>query len=172
VNLLKTAAAAAVVGLVLGGCAEVRDPISPEEARAEVIDAARDVRSSLDADVAEAKFRYESCNDQGEPPFRGVVDMGLWLPGVPHDEPVDPQRVIQSLTEHGWSSDSDFISHSPTLRKGAINIIVTVAHRPTAGKKIGAHVSVDVDGQCRDTFDHRTDHSILSVDVQKEIAQP
>jgi hypothetical protein len=170
-TLLKSAVAAAVIGLVLSGCAEVRDPISPEETRAEVIDAARDVRSILHGDVAEALFWYESCNDQGEPPFRGVVDMGLWMPGVPHDEPVDPQRVTQALTAHGWSTDSDFVSHSTTLRKGDVNIIVDVVPRPPAGKKIGAHVGVNVNGQCRDTFDHRTDHSVLQVDVQKEIEQ-
>jgi hypothetical protein len=172
-TLLKSSVvAAAVVGVGLSGCAEVRDPISPEQARAEVIDAARDVRTILHGDVTEARFWYESCNDQGEPPFRGVVDMSLWMPGVSHDEPVDPQRAIQTLTAHGWSTDSDFISHSPALRKGEITIVLTTVPPAPPGVGFHSHVGVNVRGQCRDTFDHRTDHSILWVDVQKEVERP
>jgi hypothetical protein len=171
-TLLKTAAAAAVIGLALSGCAEVREPISPEQARAEVIDSARDIVATLHADVAKAWFRYESCNDQGEPPFRSVVHLSLWLPGVAHGEPVDPQRVLHALTAHGWNTDPDLVSHAPALRKDDITIMVTVAPRPPAGKEIGAHVGVSVDGQCRDTFDHRTDHSVVPVDVKQEVEHP
>lgn len=165
----KSTVAAAITGLLLGGCTEVSDPITPEQARAEVIDAARDITAALHGEVAEALFRYESCNDQGEAPFRGVVQLILWEPGTPHTQAVDPQQVIQALTSHGWSTDSDFVSHSPTLRKGPINIIVDVTPPPPPGKTIGGHVGVDVNGQCRDTFDHRKDRSILSVDVSAEV---
>jgi hypothetical protein len=168
-SLTRIAAGAAVMGLALSGCAEVKDPITPEQARAEVMDAARDILNTLHGELTEARFHYESCNDQGEPPFRGLVRMAFWMPGVPHDQPVDPQRVIQPLTAHGWSTDSDFISHSPTLRKDNINIILTVVPRLPAVGKLNSHVGVDVAGQCRDTFDHRSNDSILSVDVHKEL---
>lgn len=170
-TLSKSVAAAAVFGFALSGCAEVTNPITPEQARAQVIDAARDVLTTLHGELTEALFSYESCNDQGEPPFRGVVNMSLWMPGVPHDQAVDPQRVIQPLTAHGWSTDSDFVSHSPTLRKDQINIIVTVVPPAPAGEKFNSHVGVQVDGECRDKFDHRTDHSILPVDVRNELQQ-
>lgn len=58
------------VGLV-GGCGEtVSHPISPLSARGQVVDAARDIVKALHAEVSEATFSYESCNDQGEAPFR------------------------------------------------------------------------------------------------------
>jgi hypothetical protein len=165
-----TAGAAAFVGLTLGGCADiVTDPLSPQQARAQVVDAARDIVTALHAELTEATFTYEPCNDQGEPPFRGVADVSFWMPGVPHDEPVNPHTVISALVADGWSSDSDFRSHAPTLRKNNVNIIVDVRPRPPAGRKINGHVGVDVDGQCRDTFDHRTDHSIVPVDISKEL---
>ena len=168
----RSAGAAAIVGLLLSGCAHtVLDPISPQQARAEVIDAARDIIITLHGEVTEALFSYESCNDQGDPPFRGVVNMAFWMPGVPHDQAVDPQRVISGLVADGWRTDSDFKSHSPTLRKGKINIILTVVPPPRPGEKFNSHVGVDVNGQCRDTYDHRTDHSILPVDVRKELQQ-
>lgn len=166
---VKYAAVPVITGALLSGCAEVPDPISPEQARSEVIDAARDITAILHAEVAEAKFRYESCNDQGEAPFRGVVQLILWLRGTPHNQTVDPDQVLRPLIANGWSTDSEFVSHSPTLQRGPINIIVDVTPTPPAGKTIGGHVGIGVNGQCRDTFDHRTDRSIVSVDVRDQI---
>ncbi len=165
----KCAATAAIFGVLLSGCAEVLDPMTPAATRAEVIDAARGILATLHGQLTEARFRYESCNDQGEPPFRGLVQMSFWLPGTPHDQPVAPRQVIQPLLAHGWSTDSDFLSHSPTLRKDRINVILTVVPQPPAGVSLNSHAGAEVAGQCRDTFDHRTDDSILSVDVQKEL---
>lgn len=172
IRLIRPSAVAVTASLALSACGGgeiVRDPITPEQARAEVIDAARDIATILHAEVAEAKFSYESCNDQGDPPFRGTVNLLLWMPGIPHNQPADPKTVIQSLTAHGWSANSNFVSHSPALRKDDINTIVTVAHPPPPGETLGAHVIAQVDGECRDTFDHRTNRSILPVDVQSEV---
>lgn len=168
---LRIAAAAVSVGLALSGCAEVRHPISPQQARAQVVDAARDIVDAVHGQVTEATFSYESCNDQGEPPFRGAAKVSFWVAGVPHDEPADPQAVIKALVADGWSTDSDFTSHSPTLRKGGVNIILTVPPRPPAGIPLKGHAWVDVDGECRDTSDHRTDGSIVPVDIANEIQQ-
>jgi hypothetical protein len=58
------------------------------------------------------------------------------------------------------------------LRKGNINIIADVvpADSPPAIDRVG-HVGVDVDGECRYTFDHRTDRSMLPGDISKEVQQ-
>lgn len=88
----RIAVAASAVSLFLSGCSEVRNPIAPPHARAQVI-AARDIVQALHAEVTEANFSYESCNDQGEAPFRGVVNLSFWMPGVPHHQAVDPQAV-------------------------------------------------------------------------------
>lgn len=169
----RIATAAISIGLALGGCAEtVSHPISPQQARAQVVDAARDIVKAVHGQVTEATFSYESCNDQGDPPFRGVAKVSFWVPGVPHDEPADPQAVIKALVADGWSTDSDFKSHSPTLRKGGVNIILTVPPRPPAGIQLKGHAWVKVDGECRDTSDHRTDGSIVPVNITTEIEQP
>ncbi len=170
-SIRRWVATAAMVGTVVGGCAEVPDPITPQAARAEVMDAARDILATLHAEVTEARFRYESCNDQGEAPFRGMVQMAFWLPGARHDQPVPPQQVIRPLVADGWSTDSDLTSHSPTLRKDEVDVILTVVPQPLAGAPLTSHAGAEIAGQCRDTFDHRTDDSILSVDVEKELTQ-
>jgi hypothetical protein len=165
---MRKVAASTIIALplTLAGCGDiVLDPISPQQARAEVVDAARDIVTTLHADVVWARFSYESCNDQGEPPFRGEAKVSFWMPGISHDQPVNPQTVIKALVADGWSTDSDFISHAPTLRKDKVNIILTVAPRPAGN----GHAWVDVDGQCRDTFDHRKDDSILGVNIKNEL---
>jgi hypothetical protein len=167
---MTAAGVVAIIALVLSGCGEiVTDPISAQQARAQVVDAARDIVTALHAELTEATFTYEPCNDQGEPPFRGVADVSFWMPGVPHDEVIDPQTVISALVADGWSTDSDFRSHAPTLRKNNVNAILTVVPPPLPGEPNTSHVGVDLYGQCRDTFDHRTDHSIVPVDISKEL---
>lgn len=159
-------------GFLLGGCADVvRHPMSPQQARSQVVDAARDMVNALHAEVTEARFSYESCNDQGEPPFRGVVKLSFWMPGVPHSEPANPQKVIQALVAAGWRTDSPFTSHAPTLRKNEVNAIVNVVPRPPAEVQLNSHVGVKIDGECRDTFDHRKDDSTVGVDISKELQQ-
>lgn len=148
------------------------NPISPQRARAQVLDAARGIVSTLHAQVTEATFSYESCDDQGAPPFRGVAKVAFWLPGVPHHHPADTHAVIEALVAGGWSTDSDFKSHAPTLRKDNVNIILTVAPSPPVGVELNSHARVDVNGECRDTSDHRTDGAIVPVDVSSEFRQP
>jgi hypothetical protein len=169
----KIAVAALSIGVALGGCGEnVSHPIPPLQARTQVVDAARDVVTALHAQVTEATFSYESCNDQGEPPFRGVVDLSFWMPGVAHNEPADPQTVIKGLVADGWSTNSDFVSHGPTLKKNGVNVILTIAPHPPASIDLVRHVGADINGECRDTSDHRTDGSTAPVDISKEIQQP
>jgi hypothetical protein len=169
----RIAIGVASVGLTLGGCREVvSHPIPPLQARAQVVDAARDIVNALHAQVTEATFSYESCNDQGEAPFRGVVNVSFWLPGIAHNQPADPQTVIKGLVADGWSTDSDFKSHGPTLKKNGVNIILTIAPQPPPSIDLVRHVGAKVDGECRDTSDHRTDGSTAPVDISKEIQQP
>jgi hypothetical protein len=171
-RLTRSTAVAITASLALSACGggePVKDPITSEQARAEAVDAARDITTILHAEIAEATFSYESCNDQGDPPFRGTVSLRLWMPGIAHNQAADSKTVIQSLTAHGWSANPDAVSHSPVLRKNNIDTTITVTHPPPPGETLGAHVVAQVDGECRDTFDHRTDRSILPVDVAHEV---
>lgn len=168
-----TATAALTITAALTGCVDaVRNPMSPQQARAQAVDAARGIVRTLHAQVTEATFSYESCNDQGAPPFRGVAKVAFWLPDVPHNHPADARSVINTLVAGGWSTDSDFKSHAPTLRKDNVNVILTVAPTAPAGVELNSHARVDVNGECRDTSDHRTDGSIMPVDISNEVRQP
>lgn len=151
--------------LAAGGCSDaVTNPLSPEQARAQVMDAARQIVSTLGADVVSADFFFDSCSDQGRGPYRGRVKFWFWMPGD-HGTAVAPAAVIDPLTASGWQSDSDAKSHAPTLKRDGVDAIVTVAPQPAGN----GHAGVDVLGECRDTHDHDADRTNVPEDVTAQL---
>lgn len=127
----------------------------------------RQVVSDLGGEVAEATFGYKSCNDQGEAPFRGHGYLLLWMPGADRSREVSPDSVMERLRQHGWQTNPDFKSHGTTFTRDGVDVNVWVIPPPKPDDPPIAHLSVDVLGECRDTFDHRTDHTDrLSEDVR------
>lgn len=149
-----------VLVAVLAGCGggkTVTDPMTPQQARAQVIDAGKELVQDLGlkGNLVETTFTYESCSDNNRGPFRGKLAMVFWMPGADRSAPVDPATVITALQQHGWQGDTDFHSHSTaTLTKDEVDADVDVvkASPPPVG-----HASIDLYGQCRDTYDHSKD---------------
>lgn len=163
--------AALVTLLALVGCTDaVADPISPEEARSQVVDASRQVVSDLGGEVVDAKFGYDSCNDQGEAPFRGNSRLKLWMPGADRSREVPPDSVLDRLRQHGWQTDPEFHSHATTFKRDGVDVSVWVIPPPKPDEPPIAHVIIEVLGECRDTFDHRSDRTDrLSTDIRGEL---
>lgn len=157
--------------LSLVGCTEtVSNPISPQDGRRQVIDVSRQVTSDLGGEVVDAKFGYASCNDQGEAPFRAHSYLLLWMPGADRTREVSPDSVLERLRQHGWQTDPDFKSHGTTFKRDGQDVSVWVIPPPKPHDPPIAHVSVDVYGECRDTFDHRSDRTDrLSTDIRGEL---
>ncbi len=65
-----------------------------------------------------------------------------------------------------------YISIPALIVEAGGDIILTVPPRPPAGIQQKGHAWVDVDGECRDTSDHRTDGSLVPVNIANEIQQP
>ncbi len=155
----------------LTGCAgTVANPITPQEGRQQVIDVSRQVVSDLGGELAEAKFGYDSCNDQGDPPFRAHSRLLLWMPGADRAREVSPDAVLDRLRQHGWQTDPDFKSHGITFKRNGVDVDVWVIPPPKPNDPPIAHVIVDAFGECRDTFDHRTDKTDrLSTDIKTDL---
>lgn len=145
--------AAAMVGC---GGKGVPNPMSPQQARAQVIDAGKEmVRDlGLQGQLVKTVFSYESCTDNNKGPFRGKLAMQFWMPGASRSHPVDPATVYTALRQHGWQSDSDFHSHSVAMQKDGVVAVLDVYN---ADPPAAAHVGVEMRGQCRDTYDHSKD---------------
>ena len=160
-----------MVLVCLAGCAgTVANPISPQEARQQVIDVSRQVVSDLGGEVAEATFGYKTCNDQGDPPFRGHAYLLMWIPGADRSREVSPDSVADRFRAKGWQTDPDFHSHGITFKRNGVDVNVWVIPPPKPNEPPVGHVMIDVLGECRDTFDHRTDQTnSLFADIKSEV---
>ncbi|WP_081289340.1 hypothetical protein [Mycolicibacterium fortuitum] len=152
-------AALLLVGVLVGcgGGIAVTEPMTPQQARAQVIDAGKELVRDLGlrGNLVRTTFTYESCTDDNKGPFRGKLVMIFWMPGATRSAPVDPATLIAALQQHGWQGDPDSHSHSSaTLTKNDVDAYVHVveAYPPPVG-----HASIDLYGQCRDTYDHSKD---------------
>ena len=144
-------AAAAVVVALVTGCGVVDslgngvpDPMTPEQSKAQVVDAARELVGTLDLRVVEAFFWHSACNDQGEAPFRGQIRIAY--PPAPSFEESDAEvaEMAQRLESAGWSRDSDFLSYGTVLEKNNVVAVLGPQNVSTPNRDIQVY------GECRD----------------------
>lgn len=148
--LMATVTAVAAVS----GCAVVNkltegvsDPMTPEEAKAQAVAAARDVVKALQLKNVGATFRYEACSDEGKPPYRGLVEIDYAHAPTYEGSQAEIAAFVEKLKRDGWSTDSGYASHAPSLAR---NNVITLL-RPYAPNGSGG---IEVRGACRDVTDH------------------
>ncbi len=123
---------------------EASNPVTPEQSRAQVVDAATDLVDTLDLPVIEAFFWHSSCNDQGEAPFRGQIRIA-YPPAETFDASSEEiAQMAQRLQDRGWSPDPNFKSHGTVLKK---NNVVAVLGPQNASNP---NRDIQVYGECRD----------------------
>lgn len=162
----------ALAGLLASvGCTDVvLNPISPGEARRQVIDVSRQIVADLGGEVTEAKFDYQSCGINGKPPFKGHSNVQLWMPGADRSREVTADSVLDRLRQHGWETNPDYHSHAAAFTRDGLDVTVWVIPPPKPAEPPIAHVMVDVYTECRDTFDHRSDGSAFSsTDIRGDV---
>lgn len=151
--------AAALVAALVSGCDavnpldnEVPSPVTPEQSRAQVVDAATELVDALDLTVVEAFFWHASCNDQGEAPFRGQIRIA-YPPAASFEESGEEiAQMAQRLQSSGWSPDTDFKSHGTVLKK---NNVVAVLGPQNASNP---NRDIQVYGECRDVTTAKGDN--------------
>lgn len=145
-------AAVVAAATLLAGCDRVSallngvtNPVTPEQSRSQVVDAAADVSHLISKPVESAYFWHSSCSDGDQGPFRGAVRISYQPPADPQAAAAAFDDMTRRLRSGGWSSDSAFISHATTLKKGGVDASLSPADAsvPLA--------SVMLYGECRDT---------------------
>jgi hypothetical protein len=126
----------------------VSDPMTPEEAKAQVIAAARDVVKALQLKEIGATFRFEAYSDEGKPPYRGLVQIDCAHAATYEGSQAEVQAFVEEWQRDGWSSDSGFASHAASLAKDSVVTLL----RPYAPNGSGG---IEIRGECRDATDHR-----------------
>ncbi len=122
----------------------VSNPMTPEESKAQVVDAARQIVQTLGLQDASATFKRRACNDQAEPPFRGEVRVDYAHPSTFEASEADVATMLDKLQASGWSSDTDFASHGRVVRKDGVDAEFVPYHpNDTVG-------GITLYGECRD----------------------
>ncbi len=154
----------AATAALLSGCATVfgsgvSDPLTPEQSREQVVDAARDLVNTVQLQPASEIFYRSSCNDQNEAPFRGVVRISY--PKAVSFEASDAEvaQMVTQLEAHGWTGDSDFKTHGSVVQKNKVVAVLEPQNVSTPNRGITLY------GECRDMTstkdDTRTEHISL-----------
>ncbi len=127
-------------------------PLSDEQTRAQVSDPARQIAIVTGLQNVSAAFGWESCNDQGDPPFRGRVEMSFVVPpGADHTAYFE--QIATTMISHGWS-DGPPPGMRPFGRVIHMDGVMAIIGKSTGTLKDG---SVELSGECRNMGEHRHD---------------
>ena len=141
------------------------EPLSDGEAMAQVVGAARQmVRAAGLRDVT-GGFLFESCNDQGTPPYRGRVDMSFAVPaGVEPEQHL--AQIAATLVGEGWTAGAPagkrpfgVVVHTKT--------VMAIFGRACSDATRGA---AQLCGECRNMTDHRHDGKTVGVEISDQLS--
>lgn len=134
-------------------------PISDEESRAQVVDAAKAITAAAGLDVTYANYQWEWCNDQGEPPYRSRVDIAFVVP--PGTTNIDASKTVATTVaaQPGWAAGTPPGIHTAgdAVHKGNVWAVIGPGNYPERG-------GIRIFGECRNMNDHRNSGGVEITD--------
>lgn len=119
--------------------------MTPDESKAQVVNAAREIAITLGLKGASAHFSRDSCNDQGVAPFRGIVGLAYDHAPTLEGSRAEIQQMISTLKSHGWGGPGDFHTHASAVSKQGVTAVFD-PYSPVQN----AGGSITIYGECRD----------------------
>jgi hypothetical protein len=105
------------------------------------------------------EFSFASCNDQGDPPYQGIVTLSFLI----HADPdMYFQHVRAAMIAHGWNNGAPPGQryHGATLTRDGVTASITfMASDHNYGQIV-------VNGECRNTAHHKGDGQWLNITDQ------
>ena len=139
------------------------NPLTAGQATEQVVDVGRQLRKVAGLQGVSGGFSFESCNDQGEPPYRGKVEMSSALPaGVAAD--AYARQVAAAMVAAGWT-DGPPPGKKPygtVINKDGVMVVMGRAH-------VDGRISYTVFGECRDATDHRNDGATIGHPITEDL---
>lgn len=138
------------------------ETLSDADTMKQVVDPAKAIVTLAALQDVSAGFDYEACNDQGEPPYRGRVDMGFRIP-----DDIEPKTYFRQLAQTMVQDGNGWYDGPPPGK----NPFGTVIHTDTVFAIIGQNPVAKEDGyvhifgECRNMNVHR-DHAAVNVTEQ------
>ena len=158
-----------VLSIAMGGCSLMfpnrhdidhpANPLSDDQSQAQVVDAAKQIAQQVSLPDVYGGFVFQSCNDQGAPPYRGVVEMSFRLPtddrkGYPAE--VDPDtffnQIAATMVAHGWADGPPpgLRPNGRVINKNGVMAIMSAGPNPGWNR-------IQLYGECRNMTDHHND---------------
>ncbi len=136
-------------------------PPSDEQSRAEVVDAAKQLVRAANLRITYASFQWEWCNDQGDPPFHGRVDVAWEVAAGSTSQVLSKQIAATAAQQPGWAPGPPpgFQPAGDVVHKGGVMVIVGPGNYPERG-------AVQIFGECRNMNDHRSDNQVVDITAE------
>jgi hypothetical protein len=174
---LQIVCVATVLGLSTAGCAllnplawrtDPRDhpahPLTDDQAIAQVVEPAKQIDNAAGLDGVSGGVSLTSCNDQGDPPYQGRVEMSFLIHGDPD---AYFQTVANAMAATGWNRGDLPGQHSfgTTLNKDGV--VANIGFIPSDH----AYSQILLYGQCRNMTDHHNDRKAGGTDITSQLPQ-
>jgi len=152
-DVRTVATLAAVTVALMTGCGAVSmienhgvsNPLTPEQSKAQVIDAGKEIVHTLGLQVIEPAFWRASCNDQGDPPFEGKMMIGYPMAASLQVSEEEIADMVGRLRNLGWTSPSDDVhTHGTALEKNGVTAIFYPQNVGESSR------GLEITGACRD----------------------
>jgi hypothetical protein len=127
------------------------DPMSTQQARDQVTAPAKQIAQLAKLQDAYAAFSFSSCNDQGDPPYKGVVRLNFTLPpGQKADAYFD--GIAATMVANGWTDGPppNYVTYGRVIHRQGV--VAVMAPGPAAG-----WANVELSGECRNMDRHDGD---------------
>jgi hypothetical protein len=137
-------------------------PLSDEQAVTQVVEPAKHIVGAADLDGIDAGFSFESCNDQGDPPYRGRVALTFLIHGDPD---AYLEKVQNAMVTKGWNVGGlpGQVSHASLLNKDGVTANISLLPSDHTYGQILLH------GQCRNTTDHHNDGKTNGTNITDQL---
>ena len=141
--------------------------LTDEQTRAQVVEPTRQIVHTADLHGFTASFRFESCNDQNEAPYRGVTEVSFTFP-----PDVDKQAYIDqialAMVGVGWTEGPPpgKMPYGRVLHQGGLMAMLSpTPDHPRFG-------SITIYGDCRNLTDQRQHDGLQRQYITDELAGP
>ncbi|BBY83533.1 hypothetical protein H7I53_25960 [Mycolicibacterium pulveris] len=129
---------------------QVAEPLTDDQAAAQVVDAARQIVAAAHLPQPTGGYAYVSCKNTHDPPYQAVLYLNFVMP---QDNWQYLDDVAAAMAAHGWApapTTAEHFGHKLTR-----NGVTSVLHRQGAGTDVA---TMRLYGECRNTADHRDDN--------------
>jgi len=136
--------------------------LSDDEAQAQVVALGREIVQATQLQGVKAGFEFSSCNDQGDPPYKGWLQIAFDIPAGAN--PADYiKHIATTMQAQGWSA-------GPPANQSYVGTVISkggIAAQLGGPTSVSPKATIDIYGECRNMTNHHNDNKTNGGDIVK-----